>query len=362
MKHSVLQKAVLLITALVGTVMAGPAHAADGVGVDRIEVFSKARNADLSVRVWYPASPGGSPVLIGEDRIFEGTRARLKAPHAAGKHPVILLSHGSGATVEKMAWLAAALAKNGFIVAGPNHPGTTSGDSTPEDTPKLWQRTKDLSVVLDWLLQDRVWRETIDPHKIGSLGFSLGGAALLRSVGATATVEAYADYCDTYPSMADCQWFAGGRAYRDGVEITVAPFDLRTVDREKFEQLDQDPRIRAVVAVDPALAAVFDPSSVEGIGIPLRFINLGLPGTVPIAVKSDDLAAKAPLGSLDNIAGAVHFSFLPECRTGAADFLKRIGETDALCEDGGTRSRADLHEELSEKIRTTFREAFAVRK
>jgi len=359
MKRSFLLTAMTLVTALISPWPLAAAGANETVGVEEIRIRSEARNEDLSVLVWYPAEPGGTPVAVGENRVFAGTRAFAEAPLVDGVHPLILMSHGSGASVERMAWIAAALAKNGFVVAGPNHPGTTSGDSTPEDTPKLWQRSNDLSTVLSWLLEDKKWRKTIDPDKIGSLGFSLGGAAVLRSVGAAATVEAYADYCDTYPDMADCQWFAGGRGYRDGAELSVAPFDLRTVDREKFEQPETEPRIRSVVAVDPALAAVFDPSSLEAVDIPLRFINLGLPGTVPIAAKADDLAASAPLASLEHVAGAVHFSFLPECRPGTIEFLNQIGETDALCEDGGARLRGELHRELADKIVAAFNKDLA---
>lgn len=354
----------LTVLTLIGCLSSMPSAAFAGspatVGVADIQIHSEARGEDLTVLIWYPAEPGGTPVTVGENRVFEGSPAYAKAPRRAGKHPLILMSHGSGASVERMAWIASALAKDGSFVAGPNHPGTTSGDSTPEDTPKLWERTDDLSTVLDRLLEDPEWAQGIDAEKVGSLGFSLGGAAVLRGVGATATVEAYARYCETYPDMADCQWFRGGRAYRDGAGIEVPPFDLRTVDREKFEQPERDHRVRAVVAVDPALAAVFEPSSLEPVEIPLHFINLGLPATVPVAVKSDDLVNKAPLGSLGHVSGAVHFSFLPECTPGAAEFLKQIGETDRLCEDGGTRSRAELHEELAAKIVAAFRQSLAV--
>ncbi|MCK7612934.1 alpha/beta hydrolase family protein [Roseibium sediminicola] len=360
MKRFVLSTVLTLVTGLSSPPPTALAGSPATVGVDHIQVHSKARGEDLSVLIWYPAAPGGTPVAVGENQVFEGSPAYSKAPRRAGEHPLILMSHGSGASVERMAWIASALAAEGYIVAGPNHPGTTSGDSTPEDTPKLWERTDDLAAVLDRLLEDPAWRPGIDAEKVGSLGFSLGGAAVLRSVGATATVEAYAQYCETYPAMADCQWFRGGRAYRDGAEIEVPPFDLRTVDREKFEQPERDPRVRAVVSVDPALAAVFDLSSLEAVEIPLHVVNLGLPATVPVAVKSDDLVAKAPKGSLDHVSGAVHFSFLPECRPGAAGFLKEIGETDALCADGGTRSRAALHRELADKIVAAFRHALKV--
>ncbi|MEC9401771.1 MAG: dienelactone hydrolase, partial [Pseudomonadota bacterium] len=82
-----------------------PAKAQEPVGVREISVNSKARGEDLTVLVWYPAKPGGEAVLIGDDRIFAGTPALADAARAEGMYPLIVLSHGSGASVEKMAWI-----------------------------------------------------------------------------------------------------------------------------------------------------------------------------------------------------------------------------------------------------------------
>jgi predicted dienelactone hydrolase len=95
-----------------------------------------------------------------------------------------------------MGWIAAALAEAGFIVAGPNHPGTTSGDSSPAETVKLWQRTADLSAVIDRLSIDPEWRDALDPARIGVVGFSIGGATAMEIAGARADLDAYARYCD----------------------------------------------------------------------------------------------------------------------------------------------------------------------
>lgn len=333
-----------------------PAKAQEPVGVREISVNSKARGEDLTVLVWYPAKSGGEAVLIGDDRIFEGTPALADAARAEGMYPLILLSHGSGASVEKMAWIASELAGEGFIVAGANHPGTTSGDSTPEDTPKLWQRTDDLATVIDELLADPDWSASIDRGNIGALGFSLGGAAVLESVGATASLEAYVDYCDTNPQMPDCQWFMGGRAFVDREEIKVEPLDLRTVNKVLFEKKSHDARIKSVIAVDPALAAAFQEQSFAGVGMPLHFLNLGVAGQIDVGVRSAHLAAAAPDADLDHIEDAVHFSFLPVCKQDAIAFMKSIGETESLCTDGGGRSRAELHDQMAEMIVEAFRE------
>ncbi|WP_156510346.1 alpha/beta fold hydrolase [Labrenzia sp. OB1] len=327
---------------------------AEGVGVRQIKIASPARGRDLDVTVWYPADASGEVVAVGADRIFEGTEAFADAAPRPGTYPLIVFSHGSGASIHKMSWVATELAEKGFVVAGPDHPGTTSGDSTPEDTPKLWERTDDLSNVISALLADPAWDKVIAADRIGVLGFSLGGAAALELAGARADLEAYAHYCEAYPDMADCVWFAGGRGYRNREAIDVDVLDLRSVDKERFEQSNLDPRVRATVLVDPSLALAYDEASFAGILSSLHFINLGNPDTVPVSVKADGLAGLAPDATHTWIKDAVHFSFLPVCAEGAAEFMKSVGETDELCTDGNHRSRADIHAELDRNIAEAF--------
>ncbi|WP_413206199.1 alpha/beta hydrolase family protein [Rhodospirillum sp. A1_3_36] len=339
--------------------VAAPGSPPPSVGMRTLTVASSLRGEDLAVTLWYPVAPGGQLIDPGESRVFQGTPAVRNAPPMVGRFPLILLSHGSGSTVQGMAWIASALARAGFVVAGPNHPGTTSGDSTPQDTPELWERTDDLSRILSHLTKDPVWSAVIDGTRVGVLGFSLGGAAALDLVGGRPNREAYARYCETYSMMPDCRWFVGGEAFVKGEQVTVPPFDLRSLDKARFEGDHRDPRVTAAVLVDPSMAQAFDPESLRAIPVPLAFVNLGAPGTVPISVASDQLARLAPRARLTHVAGAVHYSFLPECREGARAFLQQVGETTPLCEDAGTRSRAALHAELAETITAAFTEMFA---
>lgn len=330
------------------------AAASELVGTRDITVFSVERQMDLPVTIWYPASHGPEASIVGENRVFEGTPASVGAEPETGRHPLILLSHGSGSTVQAMGWLAAHLAKAGFIVAGPNHPRTTSGDSTPADTPLLWQRVDDLSSIITALSASQDWGGIVDNERIGVLGFSLGGAAAMKISGARAGLEAYAGYCDTWPDMPDCRWFAGGIAYADWEMIEVEPLDLRTIDKGLFERQNRDPRIKSAVLVDPSVAQAFDAESLRQIDIPMAFINLGAPHSIIAGVDSSELAGLTPHGSLSHIDQAIHFSFLAECRQDAKAFLKKIGEVDPICDDGGNRSRADIHAELKQMIATLF--------
>ncbi|TGS51842.1 dienelactone hydrolase, partial [Mesorhizobium sp. M1D.F.Ca.ET.183.01.1.1] len=80
--------------------------------------------------------------------------------------------------------------------------------------------------------------------------------------------------------------------------------------------------------------------------------------TIPDGVIADKLAALTPRGTYATVKGAIHFSFLQECKPGGAELLKESGEVDPICADGGSRSRADLHAELVGLIRSDLQRAF----
>jgi predicted dienelactone hydrolase len=349
-----MQPATLLLISMLASMASWPAMAGEAVGVREIAIASSQRGENLNVVVWYPALTGGTKTLVGDSNLFKGEAASADAPLAPGRFPLILVSHGSGGRIQGMAWLATTLAQAGFIVAGPNHPGTTGGDSTPIDTTKLWERTDDLSTVATALASGAPWSTAIATEHIGVLGFSLGGTAAMEIVGARAERDAYARYCDTYVTMPDCVWFAGGRGYVDGKAVVSEKVDLHTIDKARFERSNRDSHIRAAVLVDPGLAQAFDEQSLKDIAIPLSFVNLGSPDRIPVGVISDRLARLVMKGSYAQVDGAVHFSFLPECKEGGAQFLESLGDTDRLCDDAGTKSRAAIHAELRHIITASF--------
>lgn len=331
--------------------LAGPSAAAE-VGVRDIAVPSTQRGGDLAVTIWYPTEAEGKTVLVGDNGLFDGAPAIADAPFGQGRFPLILLSHGSGSRVQAMSWLATALAKAGFVVAGPNHPGTTSGDSLPAETVKQWLRTQDLSTIIDALEADAQWSAVIDKDRIGVLGFSVGGATAMELSGARADLEAYARYCDAN-STGDCAWYARGVAYVGGKRTEVEKLDLRKIDRQLFEQSNLDGRIKSAVLVDPGLAPAYTLQSLQAIAIPMQFINLGGAGTIAEGIIADGLAKTVQNGSYTLIDGADHFSFLPVCKPGGQALLTEEREVDPICTDAG-RPRGEIHDQITGLVTDVF--------
>ena len=332
--------------ALALLVVASSAQAAieDAVGVRFFDVTAPSRGEPLEVTAWYPAAAGGRQVLVGDTRLFRGTAGAQDAPLAEGRYPLLLVSHGSGGSITTLGWIASHLARAGFIVAGPNHPGTTTGDSTPADTVKVWERPADLSALLTAMMADPLWRAHIDGSRIGAMGFSLGGHTVLALAGARVTREAYARYCEAKADMPDCVWFAKG-----GV-------DLRAVDALEFEKSNRDPRVGAVIAIDPSIVQALTPKSLSAIAVPVHLINLGGPGSIWWdAVQADVIARTVPRAGYDVVPDAAHLTFLAECQPDGRKFLEAVGETDPLCDDAGGRTRAEIHDALANMIEAALR-------
>src|SRR5262249_37728456 len=106
---------------------------------------------------------------------------------------------------------------------------------------KLWQRPKDLTLVLDYLLNDPFWKPLIDPSKIGVAGHSQGGFTSLWLGGARVNPQLYKAY------------------QQDGKDNPSIPAFVRNqMPVDPTPALDvADPRIGAVFSMAPGVLKLF---------------------------------------------------------------------------------------------------------
>lgn len=320
------------------------------VGATFFMVPSEEREIDLAVTVWYPAASGGEAAVLGENIFFEGTPAMIDAPIMDGAFPLILLSHGAGLAgrAEAMSWIAAPLARQGFIVAAPTHPGNTGPDRSAEETMRLWLRPADISATLDAIEADTTFRRHIAPGGPGVLGLSMGGGTALSLAGARLDPERFASYCDTSDRNASlCAW------------VRMSGVDLRQMDMDAVGQDNGDPRFRFVMAIDPAPVDIFAMSTFSEITIPVALVNLGNAADIPETLQASEIAEAIPDATYHLIEDATHASMFPRCRPGAAAIALEEGIEDPICSDGGRRARDEIHNELVDLVASFFHRALA---
>jgi hypothetical protein len=147
--------ALVLLAAVCGPAAAGESSQVYKVGLKQVEFTDPNDNARrLALAVFYPAVPGADAAPI-ELPFFTSLQLYRDAEVAPGKYPLVMFSHGRGSNPLYYAWFAELLASHGYVVAGPYHYRANTYDSTIAYlASKLWQRPKDISLAIDFLLGD----------------------------------------------------------------------------------------------------------------------------------------------------------------------------------------------------------------
>jgi predicted dienelactone hydrolase len=339
-----LSLAFCVAAAFVPALAQGQPHA---VGLTEFQIADPEGLRPLDVQLLYPAEQGGQSTSFGGNGARAQFEVQADAPMAAGRFPLVLISHGLYGMASNYGWLTTELAANGMIVASPVHPGTAWTNKDSSETPKLWQRPRDLSRMVTYLSDDPTWRDAIDADHIAAIGHSLGGFTVMALAGARFDTARYQRYCDAHSDRADCRWYRRAE-----------------VGREAHAQLEQslaDPRVGAVVSLDLGFTQAFSPESVSAIDIPVLVIGAGshLPD-LPVDAESRHLAKMLPEATTIYLESdeITHFTFFSACRPGAIERLIAVGEGDEMiCKDGGGRDRAALHAELLGLIKRFLEDA-----
>ncbi|KAB7896450.1 prolyl oligopeptidase family serine peptidase [Rouxiella sp. S1S-2] len=304
--------------------------------------LSDPKSETLNLTVWYPAASEGRTVNIGSNPAFVGVTVNPDAPPLPGLHPLLVISHGYNGNWRNLSWIAVAMAAEGYIVAAPDHPGTTTFDQNPIDAKKLWRRPHDISRVIDFVIDSPALFGATDKGRIAALGHSLGGWTVMSLAGARFKPSLFIHDCQNHSKRGDCQ-------------LTEKLGINETLSQEKISSNNRDVRIRAVVSLDLGLAPGFTPASLNAINIPVLILAAqeDTLAELPAGQESGYLAAEMNPNrrQYEIVEGATHFSFMQLCKPGAENILNEESPgDDVVCQDGPLAKRANIHQKLVRKI------------
>src|SRR4030095_13748016 len=238
------------------------------VGMQQLE-FTDAQDGGrhLALAVFYPAALRDRSAARFVMPFFPNLNLYKAAEPVfdGAKRPLVMFSHGRGSNGLYYAWFAEALASRGYIVAALNHYRANTYDSTIAYLAnKLWQRPRDVSLSISFLLNDPFWGKVIDASRIGVAGHSQGGFTALWVGGARINPEKY---------------LAFQRGWRNN---QMLPEYLRNeLPLDAGPALDvHDKRLKAVFAMAPGIVQAFgmDAAGLQQLPVP-TYITGGAGGT-----------------------------------------------------------------------------------
>ncbi len=260
--------------------------------------------------VQYPSTASSAGCVIGPYH-FEAT---LDAPLAPGRFPVCVVSHGGGGSHLLYRSMASYLAKRGFILVCPEHPGDNRNDNSLSNTDAAAAaRPRQASLAIDTVLLDDVLGPAADIQRVCALGHSMGG----------------------YTALA----LTGGHPWSRTRQQIAVQADLR---------------VRAAVLLAPSTAWFLAPEALADVRSPILVITGAQDQVTPARDIQQALAAlpKGVLRDLIIVEGAGHHAFL----TPFPEQMRRPGFMPATDPEGFDRERfhtqfpAHIHRFLTEVL------------
>ena len=295
------------------------------------------RNRPVWADVWFPTADQRDEIAIpyglGSGRVVPDAAVAT----ADGSFPLVVLSPGASGSATNYSWLAEYLARHGSVVLGVSHYGESFvyGVETidPAAVLRLWVRPSDCTFALTQLLASDEFKGRINVDRINALGHSSGGATALALGGATLDPMALLKYCQSDAARSDL-----GCVYARQLKSQPPPPPEAT-------RSYHDPRIAAIVALDPAAGPAHDAASLARVRVPVLVVGSRDNDFLPFehhAARYARLLPNASLIGLDD--GEGHFVYLNSCTSD----LQANGVP--LCVDRLGVDREKVHARLAPQI------------
>jgi predicted dienelactone hydrolase len=282
--------------------------------------------------VWYPTTAPASLVKLGPFDL----EVAIGSASEAGAHPLIVISHGTGGSNLGHHDTAMHLARHGFVVATPMHPGDNFQDTSAYGTDvQLFGRPRHVKAVLDAVVAHPVFGRIVDTARIGVAGMSAGGYTALVLVGGKPDFTKLATYCREQP---DDPWICG-RGYKNGGPPALSDWALV-----------RDPRIKSAVLMAPALGPAFDRAGLADVHVPIRLYRPEADEVLRHPYNAEHVRMMLPRApEYVGLPNAGHYVFLAPCSPGFARQAPQI------CVDPPGVDRGLIHARLNAEIEDFFR-------
>jgi predicted dienelactone hydrolase len=306
----------------------------------------------LSWTAWYPTSDAA----VEQERFlgpasppwFTIGKMAAEAPLLAtpNRYPVVLLSHGTGGSALGLGWLGRRLAQRGFVAIGVNHHGNTLSEPyRAEGFLCWWERARDLTVLLDQIVQYGEFADRLDIERVFVAGYSLGGCA------AAALLGAVTEHSRFQRSETSRDFARGVPEFPDLADHLPDLIERSAIFRDSWARKSvsyHDARFKAALMLAPGRGLLgFNEASLAAIEAPSRIV---IGGADPTLHASRWLHARLRVGTLDVLAPEVgHYVFHPE----ATEAGRRAAPD--TCADGLGVNRAAVHGRVVAAANELFR-------
>lgn len=284
-------------------------------GTQPMTMYVAALPSGVPVQVWYPAdaSLGERPVIYTS--AYWGQAKPRAAVSSGARFPLVVLAHGWKGTRFDQAWIAESLARQGYIVAALNSPDCDAATYSNSQAPKLWFRAHLLHTLIDTIAADERFAAVVDTAAVGVIGFSAGGSTALVLGGAQIDPEGFAR---TFPESAP-----------------VVEGDWH------------DPRIRAVVALNPGTGPAFRGDGIAKLLHPTLILSGSADKAAPEKTNAQFYAENLPHVEWHSLPDVEHTTFMPVCSVYA-----RLRHFSTCSESHPNVDRAAVHAQALDYIKT----------
>lgn len=284
--------------------MTSPAFAQ--VGMESL----KLDDGKTSAVLFYPTDAAAQARMLGP---FPVNVAFGRAP-TPGKHPLLIVSHGTGGNELGHSWLAERMARQGWVVLAIRHLGDNYQDRSLIGTPVFFTaRPRQVTRALDELLADPRWGAVVDRDRIAAFGHSAGGHTVLALAGGRPDRAQVLAHCGPggIGLKEDAAMCALGNpsvgvAMPTAEAAAAARAATPAADTEALPDV-RDPRIRAVVAAAPVAQSIHEPS-IKAIAIPVHVETGGRDEILAPKWEGRWLCERLAKGSCFDSPDAGHFA------------------------------------------------------